>query len=254
MNNDIKIIIEKIKKLQQKTIDNGCTENEVMISANIVNKLMQEHRIKEEQINFDKDDLMTMDYEFGSKKHPCVYAHHGIEKLCGVKLYTKHEIKTDESYNYIRIKTLKINGFEADVEQAKYLVHIVKLAIDNEIAKFKKGTLYKKSPRKISLVNGFAIAMSSQIGDRLEKMAKDNAWQTHKDNQSNNTVQSTGKDLVVVKEQMIANYLAEKGVRLRSSSSRYSNGLGMGAGRNAGNNVSLNKGVHGSNNQRYIGN
>ena len=84
MSNDIKNIIEKIRKLQQKTIENGCTENEVFLSAEKVNTLMQEYRIKEDQINFDTNNIMMKEYFIGKQKHPVENAYYGVEKLCGV--------------------------------------------------------------------------------------------------------------------------------------------------------------------------
>ena len=57
-----------------------------------------------------------------------------------------------------------------------------------------------------------------------------------------------------VKNQLINTWLKDQGVHLRSTRSSYSNMSGGGLGRNAGKNVSLNKGVHGSRNQARIGN
>ena len=97
--NDIRSIIEKIRKLQQQTVVNGCTQNEAMISAQKISDLMQTYRIKEDQIDFDNEDIERIFYEFGSKAHPCIYAWEGIEKICGVKVYNHSEYKTDSDYN-----------------------------------------------------------------------------------------------------------------------------------------------------------
>ena len=256
MNEDIKNIIDKIKKLQQRTTDNGCSQNEAMISAQKISDLMQTYRIKEDQINFDTDDIKRLFYEFsnafGRSHHPVVFAYKGIEAICGVKLYCTTDRITDDNYNTKKVFKLAITGFDADVEQAKYLVYVVQKAIDTEIVKFKKGNVYKNSERKISLVNGFAQAMSDQIGERLKTMAKDNAWKTYQEKKKQNL--ETGKDLVIVKGQLINQWLKNKGVTLRSSTTSRSNTSASGLGKNAGNNVSLNKGVHGSSNQQYIGN
>ena len=250
--NDIKSIIEKIKKLQQQTTANGCSQNEAMISAQKISDLMQTYRIKEDQIDFDNEDIKRLYYEFGSKAHPCKYAWEGIEAICGVKLYNSSENRTDNDYNRTRVYSMAICGFHADVEQAKYLMYVIKKAIDGEVEKFKRGSLYKLSNRKVSLVNGFAMSMGSEIGRRLEEMARDNAWKTYQEKKKQNT--SNGRDLVVVKNQLIRTWLKDQGVHLRSTRSNYSNMSGGGLGRSAGKNVSLNKGVHGSRNQARIGN
>ena len=83
-------------------------------------------------------------------------------------------------------------------------------------------------------------------------MAKDNAWKTHQEKKKQNI--SNGRDLVVVKNQLINTWLKDQGVHLRTSRSSHSNSSGSGLGKNAGKNVSLNKGVHGSRNQARIGN
>jgi hypothetical protein len=255
MNKDVKDIIEKIRKLQMRTTTNGCSQNEAMISAQKISDLMQTYRIKEDQINFDTDEIKRLYYEFsnafGRSHHPVVFAHAGIEAICGVKLYCTTETKLFDNYNTKKIFKLAINGFDADVEQAKYLVYVIQKAIDTEIVKFKKGNVYQNSNRKVSLVNGFAQSMSARIGERLKEMAKDNAWKTYQEKKKQNL--ETGKDLVVVKSQLINQWLKNKGVTLRSSSTSRSNMSAGGLGRNAGNNVSLNKGVHGSSNQQYIG-
>ena len=250
--NDIKSIIEKIRKLQQHTTANGSSQNEAMISAQKISDLMQTYRIKEDQIDFDNEDIKRIFYEFGSKKHPCVHAWKGIEAICGVRVYSQSRYKTDSDYNHKKVCSFAICGFHADVEQAKYLLYVVKKAIDSEVERFKKGSLYKNSDRKVSLVNGFAHSMGSEIGNRLEEMAKENSWKTYQEKKKQNI--SNGRDLVVVKGQLINTWLKDKGVRLRTSTSSFSNSSGDGLGRNAGKNVSLNKGVHGSRNQARIGN
>ena len=250
--NDINSIIEKIKKLQQQTTANGCSQNEAMISVQKISDLMQTYRIKEDQIDFDNEDIKRIFYEFGSVAHPCRYAWKGIEAICGVRLYNSSKHTTDNDYNRKRVCSMAICGFSADVEQAKYLLYVIKKAIDSEVERFKRGSLYKQSNRKVSLVNGFALSMGNEISDRLEEMAKDNAWKTYQEKKKQNT--SNGRDLVVVKNQLINTWLKDQGVHLRSTRSSYSNLSGSGLGRNAGKNVSLNKGVHGSRNQARIGN
>ena len=88
MNKDVKDIIEKIRKLQMRTTTNGCSQNEAMISAQKISDLMQTYRIKEDQINFDTDEIKRLYYEFsnafGRSDHPVVFAHAGIEAICGV--------------------------------------------------------------------------------------------------------------------------------------------------------------------------
>jgi hypothetical protein len=256
--NDIKSIIEKIRKLQQHTTANGSSQNEAMISAQKISDLMQTYRIKEDQIDFDNEDINRIFYEFGSKSHPCIYAWEGIEAICGVRVYNSTEYKTDNDYNRKKVCSFVICGFSADVEQAKYLLYVIKKAIDSEVDRFKRGSLYNKSDRKISLVNGFSYSMSIEIGDRLKEMAKDNAWKTHqekkKQNNFHDNLNNPSRDLVVVKNQLINTWLKDQGVHLRTSRSSHSNSSGHGLGKNAGQNVSLNKGVHGSRNQARIGN
>ena len=249
---DIKSIIEKIRKLQQHTTANGSSQNEAMISAQKISDLMQNYRIKEDQIDFDNEDINRIFYEFGSKSHPCVYAWEGIEAICGVKLYNSTEYRTDNDYNSKKVCSMAICGFHADVEQAKYLLYVIKKAIDSEVERFRKGSLYKNSDRKVSLVNGFAYSMGNEISKRLEEMAKENSWKTYQEKKKQNI--SNGRDLVVVKGQLINTWLKDQGVHLRTTSSSHSNMSGGGLGRNAGKNVSLNKGVHGSRNQARIGN
>ena len=250
--NDIKSIIEKIRKLQQHTTANGSSQNEAMISAQKISDLMQTYRIKEDQIDFDNEDIKRIFYEFGSKKHPCVHAWKGIEAICGVRVYSQSRYKTDSDYNHKKVCSFAICGFHADVEQAKYLLYVIKKAIDSEVERFKKGSIYKQSDRKVSLVNGFALSMGNEIGDRLEEMARDNAWKTYQEKKKQNS--SNGRDLIVVKNQLINTWLKDQGVHLRTSRSSYSNMSGSGLCKNAGKNVSLNKGIYGSRNQARIGN
>ena len=250
--NDINSIIEKIRKLQQHTTANGSSQNEAVISAQKISDLMQTYRIKEDQIDFNNEDIKRIFYEFGSTAHPCIYAWDGIEAICGVQLYNSTKYTTDNDYNKKKVCSMAICGFHADVEQAKYLLYVIKKAIDSEVERFKKGSIYKQSNRKVSLVNGFALSMGSEIGKRLKEMARDNSWKTYQEKKKQNI--SNGRDLVVVKGQLIKTWLKDQGVHLRSTSSSYSNMSGGGLGRNAGKNVSLNKGVHGSRNQARIGN
>ncbi len=256
--NDINSIIEKIRKLQQHTTANGSSQNEAVISAQKISDLMQTYRIKEDQIDFNNEDIKRIFYEFGSTAHPCRHAWDGIEAICGVKLYNSTKHTTDNDYNRKRVCSMAICGFHADVEQAKYLLYVIKKAIDSEVERFRKGSLYRQSDRKVSLVNGFALSMGNEISKRLEEMAKENSWKTYqekkKQNNFHDNLNNPSRDLVVVKGQLINTWLKDQGVRLRTSRSSHSNMSGSGLGKNAGKNVSLNKGVNGSRNQARIGN
>lgn len=53
-------IIEKIKKLLNNTVENGCTEEEAQISLSLARKLMIKHKLSENDINIKEDKLVML--------------------------------------------------------------------------------------------------------------------------------------------------------------------------------------------------
>jgi hypothetical protein len=229
MSVNIESIRKKVAALLKQNTEAGATENEANNAFKIAQKLMQEHGITLEEIKKQK----SVNTDFSEKK-----INEGRNNLHEVDLYgiSKAIAKfTDTTiYKQKRVNedaTVVFFGYNADVELAEYIREVCKRAMETEWKMFSSTANlvgHKRRHRK-----NFMIGMSHRVAKRLEEMKSDH-------------VQTTGTELVVLKNQMVVQALNDHNVRIRKKSSRtvyYDQNNAYVAGQQAGNNVQFNKKV-----------
>jgi len=226
-------IAKRIRSLLNKTIENGCTEEEAMLAADKAGELMDKYDLSFSQVQMKKQKIGRTTYythtrkdgtpdKNASRAHEVSYAVGAVAAYCDCEVWQSGA-------------DIVFFGMPKDREIAEYLSALIKTAMESD---FKA---YKKSPDRDSEVHGkrlrtsFMAGYTRRVSARLRDMkkARDAGHKT------------TGKELVVVKMAVVTEAFAALNLNLRNSARR-SNGTEHGAysaGKAAGNRVSINAGV-----------
>lgn len=220
-------IVRRIKALQDRTVDRGCSEAEALSAARVAARLLAEHGLSmsdieiKERVDCERGDILT-----GRKRaHEIQYCMLAIAKFCDCKVWKN-------SGNY------SLYGFPEDVSTAKWLYNLVLMAMNTEIASFKIQT-HQTGKRES---HAFLLGMANRVSQRLNQMKRE---------QEQETTKTTGRELMVVKSQVVEKQFKTVGITLSKNYSRTNAGNygAYNAGQQAGDRVNFNRSVG---QQRYI--
>ena len=206
-------ILKRIQKLLKMSTENGASENEAMLAADKAQKLLQEHNLSIADLK-DEDQVEPMDSEDVEVDRDLWkgYIRNATAKLYFCKTYTT--MKVDKHYRKVKVITFvgrKSNRLVA-TEMCKYFINTIdRLAIEE----FKKVPGSRASINKMShaFKQGAASRLSKRLDDRYNEIVPDYIPQGNPD----------GLPVLYKNEQMaITKWLEQKGIRLRSSTSRMS--------------------------------
>lgn len=226
-------IIDRVRALLAKTVENGCTEAEALAAAETAARLMEEYEVSRDDVDSVKDDrygIRTIDNlaSKGNRMHPAQYCLQAIARFCNVRVWRSGS-------------QIKLFGSEADTEFAKYLTTIVQIAMEREVAAYLRGPDRPAGVHGASLRASFLHGMAHRVSGRLNELSR----------QRTQRMQSTekGTALVVVKDQEVARRFSQLGMKLKSGGSRTTtvrSGNAYQAGQRAGDRVSFGKPIGGS--------
>lgn len=233
MTINLESIMRRIAALSEKTLDNGCTEAEALGAAEKVASMLAEHGLSLSDIEIEeRKDCEQDEIDTGRKRaHAIENVVANISEFCDVKVW-----RARHRGGFIRYCFF---GFPEDVAAAKAMYGMILNAMDCALIEFKAtGSTYGRRS-----TNAFSKGMAGRLSRRLHDM---------KQAQRKDTQETTGRDLVVVKSNVVDEAYGKLNMRLRSQSrkSTYSDGEAYAAGQAAGNRVNFNKGVTGGSQAR----
>ena len=182
---DLARVIQRIQALRAKTVDQGCTEQEALASANKVAELLDRYGLSLSEIELRRQvcEGIGIDTERCRRGafDSCVP---GIASFCDCKVWT--ETAATGSIRYIFF------GLPADVEAAHFLYDSIYVTFTTETAQFKTGTIYGRldPDERRKAINSFQIGLSHGIAGKLKSMKAER-------DVANKT--SSGRDLVPLK-------------------------------------------------------
>jgi len=232
-------IARKLRALRERTVQNGCTEQEAYAAAALAAKLMDKYGLSMTDAEIGDETCMIGYIETGRKRcHEVQYA------LFGIKQFTDCICYLD---NCPTGKMIVFFGLPEDVEMAKYLVGVVKAAMDTELLLYKSRCKELGEPTGRRQSHSFLLGMAGRVGTRLRKMKLD---------LNRDTVKTTGRDLMVIKGGVVATQWAENPISLGRSKGRYATNSDRGVytdGQAAGSRVNLNRPIGGSRGGHLLG-
>lgn len=232
-------LLDKIKALLSKTVDNGCTEAEAMSALSMAQAMMDAYEITEDEINQTKQES-AIRAEMKDMRDPYnirAYLIVCISKFTNTKTWRSEYCSRKFKYNFV--------GLQSDVDFAIWLTETLTMFVQRELKTYiwSNGHTSLEPSMKRRVINGFVHGCVARINQRLKELMEQG--KVHKTD--------NGNALVVVKNELIERKMQELGLRLRNSRSRRSNiePNAYGAGKAAGNRASFGRPV-GSGGQLWL--
>lgn len=224
-------IIEKIRNLRAKAADAAASEAEAQQAADMAAKLLSKY-------DLDECDLQQTDG--GNRGTIGGYQTHKNELHMALRNCAVAISNLTETECYKVGGKLNFVGTGADVEMALYLSEMIRGAADRAWTSYRKNKMYgARSIRDMHHKRkSFLFGFGQRLAERLNNLATERKRQRET---------STGTDLVVVKDQIIKDTMADNGIVIRSPRRRGMriDGNSQMAGRSAGDSVNLNRPVGG---------
>ncbi len=201
---DLARVIQRIRALRAKTVDQGCTEQEALAAANKVAELLDRHGLSLGEIELRRQTCEGFGIDTGRRRRgvfdACVPS---IAAFCDCKVWG--ETTPAGSLRHVFF------GLPADVEAARFLYDLIGVTFDTETARFKTGAVYAGSEtgERRNAVNSFQTGLSQGISAKLKAM---------KGERDASNRASSGRDLVPLKTSVIDDELAKLGLSFHVTS------------------------------------
>jgi hypothetical protein len=220
---DIDRVIERIRALRSKTMDRGCTEAEAMAAAAKVSELLARYDLTLDEISLRKSECEGARIATGRKRRAAVdTCMSPIAAFADCRVWS--EEGQDGALHYVFF------GLKADVEAARFLHDLVHATFETESAAFRLKAVYRSlegADRRVAL-NSFQHGLAAGISNKLS---------TLKSARTKTGAQTTGFDLVAVKQAVVDEEMDRLGLNFttrRASARRHIHGEAFQLGRAAG--------------------
>lgn len=204
MSNELENVKNKIRKLINRTVINGCTEAEAMASANMIGKLLSHYNLSMDEVVLENEECKQSNFSIPGRKsrHPIDGCIVEIASFCDCKVWFNTGYG---EYSFF--------GLSHDVDMAIYLSEIVFKSMITELKKFKKSNSYVNAPchRKrlsISFQKGMATRISQRLYEILIKRK-----QKEKENHMM-LDDKTSTDIVLLKKAKVNDEFKKMGIKL----------------------------------------
>ena len=222
-DSDLDKLVQRIRGLRAKTVDQGCTEPEAMAAAAKVAELLDRHGLTMSELDLRRQNCEGIGIDTGRKRRaPIDSCKTTIGAFFDCRVWS--EVSDDDTIRYVFF------GLPGDVDGAVYLNDLVTQAFETETRAFQEGPLYRDTPSgdRRTATNSFQIGLGSGIRAKLGTL------QAERDAARRG---SSGRDLVPVKQSILAEELEKLGLNFVSRSApRPRRGVeaAFGAGKEAG--------------------
>lgn len=219
----------KIASLMAKGQDEAATEAEALAAMDMAAKLMSQYGVTLDDIKNreSSSDEFSEDYWFRGTNLPAFakLMATGVAKYTDTKVWVQNKYYRDVGYR----KVIAFLGYKVDVELANYIMDVCNRAAEYE---WKKYAVTLPTGMRARARRDFQLGMASRLGQRLREL------------KTEQTSKATGRELVVVKYQLVEREFAKKNMRLgKGTRMSYRNDSSFNAGKSAANNVSFNRAV-----------
>jgi hypothetical protein len=203
---DLARVVQLIRALRAKTVDQGCTEQEALASANKVAELLDRYGVSLSEIDIRHQPCEGAGIDTGRRRRgafdECVPS---IAMFCDCKAWSEKTAAGAIRYVFF--------GLKADVEAAHYLYDLIGVAFATETARFKSGAVHAEmgAGERRGSVNSFQIGLGHGIRAKLKTM---------KAQRDARNRQSSGRDLVPLKASVIEEELSKLGLSFQAQGQR----------------------------------
>ena len=225
-------LVQRIRGLRAKTIDQGCTEHEAMAAAAKVAELLDRHGLTLNELDLRRQSCEGVGLDTGRKRRgPIDTCMTAIGTFFDCRAWS--EISASDTIRYVFF------GLPGDVDGAVYLHDLVAQAFETETRAFQDGPIYCESTERRTATNSFQIGLASGIRAKLVALRADRDAARRG---------SSGRDLVPVKQSILEEELEKLGLSFVSRAAprpRRALAEAYGAGKEAGERFEYRAGIAG---------
>ena len=243
---------DKIRALLNLANDKAATEGEVAAAMNRANKLMQEYMIEIKDIDTAKEEFVCISKSFNwlHKQSITISMDNRIAKAFNCEMVFNRYHKKSTVY-----------GTELDVDTAIYMIELAHNALNNAFARYRRTEDYAKALHiyeisKSALKNDFIKGFAFGVMKVCEDIINDNKV-PEETKSDNTTITEVKYQMIVLKNNMVKEYMHEQNPNLKTSKSRIrgiNDENAFSSGYKGGLQVRFNKGINkGSDNLQCIG-
>jgi Protein of unknown function (DUF2786) len=225
-------LLEKIRGLLAKTLDNGCTESEAMAALDKAHAMMAAYAVSESELNLTREEKAILRREPPETKDPHLIKWrltYAVARFCGCRAWRERGSKA-----------LTFCGLPSDAQLATWMLDTLTAFVQNELVNHLMEVGPSRGERR-QVIRNFAIGCTDRISGRLNELREQRELAA--------APTSNARALVVVKDAAIQAKLDELGIHLCSGSGLCgaSDSTSYGAGAAAGNRASFGRPVSGRN-------
>jgi hypothetical protein len=198
---DLDKLVLRIRALREKTVEQGCTEQEAMAAAEKVAELLDRYGLNLSELDLRKQSCEGIGVQTGRKRRGPIDDCMGtIAAFFDCRVWC--ETGEDDRLNYVFF------GLPGDVQAAVYLHDLIALAFASETATFQAGKFYGslESGQRRSATNSFQVGLAHGIIKKLNNSRQARAAAAEG---------SAGRALVPVKRAVIEEEMERMGLTLR---------------------------------------
>ena len=216
-------LLQVIKGLRAKTVDQGCTEAEAIAAAAKVAELLDRYGLSLSDVELRRQSCESVGIETTRRRSGPI--DHTVQHIATFFDCRSWSEKTE-------IETLRhiFFGLPGDVEAAQYLYELVEMTFETETVGFKNGDFYRDlhSSQRRSGTDSFQLGLSRGISAKLDTLRREREAALNR---------SSGRDLMVVKASIVDEELNRLGLAFTSKAiggKKYVLSDAYAAGREAG--------------------
>ena len=201
---DLDRLVQRIRALRAKTVEQGCTEQEALAAAEKVAELLDRHGLSLSELDLRRQSCEGIGVETDRKRRGPIDDCMGtIAAFFDCRVWC--ETSEDATLRYIFF------GLPADVQAAVYLHDLIALAFATETAAFQATEVYRSThgSRRRSATNSFQVGLARGIIRKLDtlRQARDVAGGS-----------TNGRALVPIKQSIIDEEMDRLGLNFRRRS------------------------------------
>lgn len=167
-NTELAKVKARIKALLDRTVQNGCTEQEALVAAGLVGKLLEQYSLTMSEIDVREEKCVTVEvYTDSAHRDEMWHVAFTIGEFCGCKVWFRGGGGHYSKGRYFYF------GQETDAKLAVYLFEVIQKAVKTEVARFKTTDTYRYADVRRTASDSFKRGMCRRIGARLNKLAQD---------------------------------------------------------------------------------
>ena len=202
-------LVTRIRGLREKTVEQGCTEQEALAAAEKVAELLDKYGLSLNELDLRQQNCEGVGIETGRKRRgPIDDCMTTIASFFDCRVWAETSLNGTLRYVFF--------GMPGDVQAAVYLHDLIAMAFETETQSFQAGAIYREtlSGQRRTATNSFQIGLSRGIIAKLTVLSEARTVRQ----------QGTGRDLVPIKESIIETELEKLGLQFhrRGGSSRRS--------------------------------